>query len=195
MPSIFENPILMIVLSLVALCVVGTVRAVFPDKRRLWLFLFPLGIALAGISLDALVQSDREKIRSTVKAAMKAVERADIAALGRCLAEDYQDSFHHSKIQLLQHAEEGLERSALVKAKIAGLSVPQPKGSDARTFITAHLTFTPDSFVAKNYKALVIAEIEFRLHKQPNGQWLITSIEVTEVDKQPLRWPQIQGHF
>ena len=89
----------------------------------------PKALRLAGISLDALVQSDREKIRSTVKAVMKAVERDDIAALGRCLAEDYRDSFHHSKIQLLQHAEEGLERSSLVKAKIAGLSSSSNKKS------------------------------------------------------------------
>ena len=195
MPSIAENPIVLLIVAFLILCLVGTIRAVFPDKPRTWLFLLPLGLALVGVGLDFFIQTDQEKIRSVLKATMKALENEDIKGLGTFIASDYQDSVHNSKTHLLQHAENGLERSPLAKANISSISIPKIEGSETKAFITTYLTFTPESFIAQHYKPLVIVVAEFRLHKQSNGHWLISRIEITEVDKQSIKWQHVQGHF
>lgn len=195
MPSITENPIVLLIVAFVVLCLVGTVRAVFPDKPRTWLFILPLGLALAGVGLDFFIQTDQENVRAILKGTMKALENEDIEALGTFIASDYQDTLHNTKIRLLQHAENGLERSPMAKTKTTSISIPKIEGSDTKAFITTYLTFTPESFIAQHYKPLVIVEAEFRLHKQSNGRWLINRIELTEVDKQSIKWQHVQGHF
>ena len=195
MPSVAENPLVLLIAAFVLLCIVGTVRSVFPDKPRKWLFLLPLGLALIGLGLDFFIQTDNEKVRVTLKAVMKSLEDEDIETFKSWIAPDYQDSLHKSKIRLLQHAEDGLTRSPLAQAKIPHLSVPDVQGEQTKAFITTYLTFTPESYVAQHYKALVIVEVEFHLRKQADGRWLVNRIEVVEVDKQPVQWTQVQGHF
>ena len=189
--DIFEQPYTLIGTAVVVLFGMLTFRSVWPENRRWWQLLVPVLIAGAAFGLDALVSTDLEKINSTIDKTVRAVQEEDCSAIGQVLAENYSDSFHSTKAQLEIHCRNILIPPLVQKhTKTAVLvEIAAPKAT-ATLFTT--LTFDKSSYISQNYKSFLMTKSRLTLQKQPDGRWLISRIEVLELDHQPANWGQIR---
>ena len=189
--DIFEQPYTLIGAAVIVLFGMFTFRSVFPEKRRWWQLLIPCLIAAAGFGLDALVPTDMEKINAVIDKAVRAVQDEDCNAIGQVLAENYKDSFHGTKAQLLDHCRGVLIPPLVAKHTKQGALVELAAPKATVTLFTI-LTFDKNSYVSQNYKSFLMTQSRLTLQKQPDGRWLISRIEVIELDRQPAGWGQIR---
>ena len=191
MCGFFEQPYTLIGAAVIVLFGVFTFRSVIPEKRHWWQFLIPVFIAVAGIGLDMLVQTDLEKINSVINTVIKAVEEEDCDSLEALVTEDYRDSFHNTKRDLMSHCRRELKPPLVYKNKktacLVELSSPKAK---ATVFMS--ITFDKNSHVSQNYKPFAFSKVELRFQKQPDKTWLISRSELLENDKQRTNWQSIR---
>jgi len=191
MLDFFEQPYTLIGAAVIVLFGVFTFRSVIPEKRHWWQFLLPVFIAILGIGLDILVQTDMEKINSAIKTVIKAVQEEDCDSIEALIAEDYRDSYHKTKRELISHCRRRLTPPLVEKNKKTGCLVKlSPPKATATLFMLA--TFDKNSYVTQNYKSFIFFKIELRFQKQPDRTWLISRCEVLEIDKQPAKWNDIR---
>jgi hypothetical protein len=190
--DIFEQPYTLIGAAVIVLFGMFTFRSVFPEKRRWWQLSVPLFLAAAAVGLDVLVPTDLEKINGVMDKGIRAVQDEDCNAIGRVLCEDYSDSYHDTKEQLLIHCRTILTPGLVVKHKKTGLSPPKIDGTGATTTLFTILTFDKSSFIAQSYKSFLFTKSRLTLQKQPDGQWLISRVEILELDRQPANWGHIR---
>lgn len=187
----FEQPYTLIGAAVIVLFVVFTYRSVIPEKRHWWQFLIPVFVAAAGIGLDMLVETDLEKINSIISTVIQAVQEEDCDSLEAFIAEDYSDSYHKTKRELMIHCRRKLTPPLVYKNKktscLVELSPPKAK---ATLFMTT--TFDKSSYVSQNYKPFIFFKVELRFEKQPDKTWLISRSELLEIDKQPAKWNDIR---
>jgi len=189
--DIFEQPYTLIGAAVIILFGMFTFRSVFPEKRRWWQLLVPVLIAGAAFGLDVLVPTDLEKINATIDKGIRAVRDEDCRAIGQVLADNYSDSFHATKAQLLDHCRKVLIPPLVVKHTKQGVLVEVAAPKATVTLFTI-LTFDKGSYISQNYKAFLMTKTRLSLQKQPDGKWLISRIEVLELDRQPASWGQIR---
>jgi hypothetical protein len=187
MLNVFEYPWALVGGAIIVLFAVLTFHSVWPEKRMWWQWLLPLFVAALGFGLDHFVVTDREKVYAILKAGMKAVEQEDCPAIARLLANDYQDSFHRDKESLMSRCRRRLNAPAVEGIRKIGLSrtVAAP---DAKLMVTMLMRFAEDSYWARNYKPSALVKVQLYLRKQSDQSWLITRIEVLEVDKMSIGW-------
>jgi hypothetical protein len=187
----FEQPYTLIGAAVIVLFGVFTFRSVIPEKRHWWQFLIPVFVAAAGIGLDMLVQTDLEKINSVIGTVVKAVQEEDCDSIEALIAEDYSDSYHTTKGELMIHCRRRLTPSLIYKnKKTSSLIELSPPKAKATLFLTT--TFDKNSYVAQNYKPFIFFKVELRFQKQPDKSWLISRGELLEIDMQPARWDDIR---
>jgi len=191
--DVFENPWGILILAFVALLVVLVVRAVCTGKRRLWLFLIPVLLAVLAFGLDITVKTDLEKIRNTIKALAEAVEEEDADALEKVLAENYYDSFHRSKDAMIRNFKSRLSYPLFEKiiASVQQIEISPAKTSSDVKF-SVRVIFTDQSFVAQNYRKMVFVRINMKLQKQQNN-WFVSQVELVELDWLPAKWEDVQS--
>jgi hypothetical protein len=185
---IFEQPWTLLGAAVIVLLGVLTFRSVWPEKRQGWQWLLPVGVAALGLGLDLMVTTDFEKIRHMMTTAMRAAEQEDCAALGRLIASNYSDSFHQDKRALLDHCRARLVTPAVERVKKLGavFEITPPR---ATVTLTVSVRLEQGSYWVRTYgitAALVKAQLW--LSKQSDGSWLVTRIEVEEVNKAPAGW-------
>jgi hypothetical protein len=185
--NIFEQPWTLLGAAVLVLLGVLTFRSVWYEKRRSWQWLLPAGIALLGVGLDLGVTTDLEKINRVIKVGLKAIEAEDCAAIGRLIADDYQDSYHKSKESLLDQCRARLVPPAVQKVRKISAKV-EVSAPDAKATLTMWMTFDKDSFWAQAYKPTALITVQLYFRKQPNKSWLVCRVEVREVDKTPVTW-------
>jgi hypothetical protein len=183
----FEQPWTLLGAAVVVLLVVLTVRSVWPEKRRWWQWLLPLGVAALAFGLDAAVATDFEKINAMVKAGVRAAEQEDCPAIARLLSPDYSDSYHKSKEAIMSRCRSRLVPPAIEKVRKIASDVKIAAPEAVATF-TLIMQFDKDSFWAKNYKPAAMVIVQFYLRKQADKTWLVRRAEVIEVDKMPVNW-------
>lgn len=186
--NIFEQPWTLVGLAIVVLLGVLTFRSVWYEKRATWQWLLPAGVALLGFGLDFLVATDLEKIQGMMKTAMRAAEQEDIATLGRLIAEDYADSVHADKRALMDQCQSRLVSPAVEQVKkiatVFEIAAPQ-----ATVTLTVSVRLEKESYWVRTYGlAAALVKAQFWLHKQPDGNWQVTRIEIEEVNKMPASW-------
>jgi hypothetical protein len=187
----FGQPYTLIGAAVIVLFVVFTIRSVIPEKRHWWHFLLPVLVAATGVALDMLVRTDLEKINSVITTVIKAVEQEDCDAIEAVVAQDYRDSFHDTKWDLISHCRRKLTPHLIYKnAKRGCLVELSPPKAKATLFLTT--TFDKNSYVSQNYKQFIFFKIELRFQKQPDKTWLISRGELLEIDKQPAKWNDIR---
>jgi hypothetical protein len=189
--DIFEQPYTLIGAAVIVLFVVFTYRSVIPEKRQWWQFLIPVFVASGGIGLDMLVETDLEKINSVISTVIQAVQEEDCDSIEVLIAEDYRDSYHDTKRELMIHCRRKLTSPLVYKNKktscLVELSPPKAK---ATVFMTT--TFDKNSYVTQSYKSFIFFKIELRFQKQPDKTWLISRVELLEIDKQAAKWNDIR---
>lgn len=189
--DIFEQPYTLIGAAVLVLFGMLTFRSVFPENRRLWQLLAPVFLAGAAFGLDVLVPTDLEKINATINKAVRAVKDEDCSAIEQVLAQNYSDSFHDTRPQLLDHCRRVLIPPLVQKHTKNGVLVEIAAPKATATLFTI-LTFDKGSYISQNYKSFLMTKSRFTLQKQPDGRWLISRIEVLELDHQPANWGQIR---
>jgi hypothetical protein len=187
----FEQPYTLIGAAILVLFGILTFRSVVPEKRRWWQLLLPVFVAIAAFGLDMLVQTDLEKINSTIKTVIKAVEEENCNAIEAMIAENYQDSYHDTKMHLMRHCRKRLTPSLVEKnKKRRSLVELSPPNATATLFMLT--TFEKNSSISVNYKSSLYSKIELRFQKQQDKTWLINRAEILELDKQPAKWNDIR---
>jgi len=187
----FEQPYTLIGAAVLVLFVILTFRSVLPEKRRWWQLLLPVFVVVAAFALDLLVQTDLEKINSVIKTVIKAVEEEDCNTIEAVIAENYSDSFHNTKSNLMRHCRRTLTPSLIEKnKKTASLVEVSPPRATATLFMLT--TFDKNSSIAVNYKSFLFSKIELHFQKQLDKTWLINRAEILELDRQPAKWNDIR---
>ena len=116
MSVIFEQPWPLLITAGVVLLLVVIFRSVFPQKRRWWQWLLPAVLAVAAFGLDFLVKTDLEKINAVIKTGTKAVEEENPDAIEAIIADNYRDSYHKTKDELMRHCRIVLEEPLVEKS-------------------------------------------------------------------------------
>jgi len=184
----FEQPWTLLGAAVFVLLGVLTFRSVWFEKRRWWQWLLPVGVAVLGLGLDLGVTTDLEKINRIAKVAMKAAEEEDCATLGRLIADSYQDSFHKDKQALLGQCRARLVPPAIERVRKISM-VFQITPPQATVTLTVSVRLEQGSYWVRTYGiAAALVKAHFWLNKQPDGNWLVTRIEIDEVNKAPAGW-------
>ena len=189
--DVFEEPWALLGAAVIVLFAMLTFRSVWPEKRHWWQLALPALVTVVAFGVDAIVATDREKIHTVLKEGMKAVEQEDCDALRVIISDDYQDSYHSNKAQLIAHCRTELRRSPVERVRKANLFI-EVSAPEARAVLIAGMKFAKDSFVAQNYRPGLLIKARLYFGKLPDGNWLIQSVEVIEIDKQPVNWRQIR---
>ena len=189
--DIFEQPWTLVGAAVLVLFGMLTFRSFCPEKRRWWQLLIPVLIVVAAFGADLLVQTDLEKINSVINAAIKAVQQEDCSAIGAVIADNYSDSYHGTKKHLLDHCRRELSKPLVDRGKITGLLI-KISDSDATATLFAVITFDKNSYISQNYKSFLLVKSRLSLRKQPDKRWLISRVEILELDRQPTNWNRIR---
>lgn len=187
MYDIFEQPWTLIGTAVLVLFGILTFRSFCPEKRRWWQLLIPVFLAVAAFGADILVQTNTEKITSVINTAIKAVQQEDCSAIGAVIANNYSDSYHSTKKHLLDHCRRELSKPLVDKGKKTGLLI-DISDSNATAILFAVIIFDKNSDISQNYKSFLLVKARLSLQKQPDKRWLISRIEILELDRQPTNW-------
>ena len=146
----------------------------------------------AGFGLDFFVQTDLEKINALIDTGIKAVEKEDCNAIEAIIAGNYRDSFHNTKDELMSHCRMQLTPGLVAKnKKNACLVELSPPTATATLFVL--ITFEKDSYISREYyKPSILVKVKLYLEKQLDKGWLISRVEVLEIDRLQVDWRQIR---
>jgi len=186
--NIFEQPWTLLGAAVIVLLGVLTFRSVWYEKRAWWQWLLPAGVAVLGFGLDLAVATDLEKIDGMIKTAMRAAEQEDITTLNRLIADDYSDSFHKDKQALLDQCRARLVPPAVERVKKIGTAflITPPR---AMVTLTVSVRLEQGSYWVRTYGlSAALVKAQFWLDKQTDGKWLVSRIEIEEVNKVPASW-------
>jgi len=189
--DIFEQPWTPVGAAVLVLFGMLTFRSFCPEKRCWWQLLVPVFIAVAAFGIDALVQTDNEKINAVIKTALRAVKEEDYKAIESIIADNYSDSYHDTKKSLLDHCKRELSRPLIDKSKKTGLLI-DISDSNATAILFVLVIFDKDSYISQNYKSFLLVKSRLSLRKQPDKSWLISRIEILELDRQPTSWSRMR---
>jgi len=189
--DIFEQPWTLVGVAVLVLFGMLTFRSFCPEKRRWWQLLVPVFLTVAAFGVDMLVQTDLEKINSVINTAIKGVQREDCSAIEAAIANNYSDSYHNTKKHFLDHCRRELSKPLVDKGKKTGLLI-DISDSNATAILFAVIIFDKNSFISQNYKSFLLVKARLSLRKQPDKKWLISRIEILELDRQPTNWNRIR---
>ena len=188
--NFFEQPYTLIGAAVLVLFGILTFRSICPEKRRWWQLLIPVLLAVAAIGTDMFVQTDLEKINSAIKAAINAVQQEDCSAIGATIADNYSDSYHRTKQHLLDHCKRELSKPLVDKIKKPSRLI-DISDSNATVNLFTVIILDKNSPLAQ-YKSFLLVKARLSLRKQPDKKWLISRIEILEIDRQPISWKSIR---
>jgi hypothetical protein len=189
--NFFEQPWTLTVVAVIVLFVLFQFRSIFPEKRRWWQLLLPVFLVLAAFGLDFFVKTDLEKINAVIKTGIEAVEQENCDTIDRIIADNYSDSYHDTKANLMIDCRNELARSPVEKNKKVSLFI-EITPPQATADLTVWTRFNEAGFIAQSYKALFLIEVKLHLQQQRDKRWLINRVELIEVDKQPVSWRQVR---
>jgi hypothetical protein len=172
--------------------IIFVVRAVFQQRKLIILWVIPLLIAAAGVGLDRLVETDTEKIKNVIRTIIRAAEKENTDAIENLIDDDYRDGRHENKSQLVGHCRASLSEPVVEKMVSRILDIQQ-QPANASVITTLRVVFEDSSYVAQTYKKDVFVKVRFTLKKQADQRWLVTKIEILEIDRQPAAWIDLRA--
>jgi hypothetical protein len=131
-----------------------------------------------------------EKINSIIKTGIKAVEEEDANTLVTLLSPGYHDSFHNTKDDLMSYCMV-LLCEPLVARNIKTDSLVKISSPAATAIVVVLTEFDKQSYMYE-YKAYQFTKVKLYLEKGRDKNWLISRIEILEIDKKPLKWKHIR---
>lgn len=191
MSNIFEQPWTLLATAVIALIVSLVLNRTIEGKKRLYLWLLPPLLAALAFGFDHLIETDLEKIKAVITTAGTAVEDENADAIEPIIADNYRDSLHNTKQQLLRYCKRRLS-GPLIEKNITRIISIDISSTQAVAIFTVRIVFDQRSYIAQAYKRLILTKVEVTLQKQPDNQWRISSIELLEIDLQPTSWRDIK---
>lgn len=189
--DIYEQPWTLLGIAVIVLFVVLTYRSVIPEKRKWWQWLIPLLITAAAFGIDTLVKTDNEKIEAVLNAGMKAVEVENFNAIDSYLSDNYSDSIHASKEQLIEHAQHRLDMNVVEKCQKTGQKITFSQNK-AKANLFMQIVLSKDSPITQTFSIPFFnLKVDVDFIKQ-NNDWLIDCIEIRSVNQQQARWSDIR---
>jgi hypothetical protein len=189
--NIFEQPWTLLATAVIALIVLLALRRTIQEKNLPYLWLLPPLLALLAFGLDYLVETDLEKIKAAITTTVTAVEDENPDAIDPIIADNYRDSLHSTKRDLIYHFRRRLSEP-LVEKNITRIVSIDISGTQAVAIFTVRIIFDQQSYIAQAYKRLILTKVEVELQKQPDNRWLISSAELLEIDLQPTSWRDVK---
>ena len=189
--NIFEKPWGLLLAAIIVLIAILMVRTIWPGKRHWWQWLLPVFLAAAAFGLDFLVQTDLEKINAVINTAVKAVEEENCDAIEAIISDNYRDSYHKTKRDLMYHCRLRLSKPLVERniARIVAIEISSPK---ATAVFTVRIIFDERSYVYQEYKREMFTKIKLDLQKEQNNRWLISRAEILAIDRLPAKWQHIR---
>lgn len=188
--NIFEHPWGLLAVAILTVLVVWVLGCIFPQKRRWWQWLIPVLIAASAFGADRLVKTDTEKIKAVIKTGTKAVEEENQDAIKAILSENYSDSLHYNKVQMMRHCRIKLSVLLIKKTYTRFVSI-DISGTVATAVFTVRIILDPQSYAAQGFKTQMLLKLQTELKKR-NERWLISRVELVTIDLQPATWKGIQ---
>ena len=185
--DIFENPWTLLITAAAILLAVWISRCIATQKTRWWLWLLPGIIAGAGFGIDRLVETDTEKIEKVITGITKAFEQENCDLIASFISDNYSDSYHKTKKQLVNHCKAMLS-NAMVDRAIPSIISLEKNSPNAPVIFTVRVVFNRESHISQLYKQEVFVKVQAELKKQPDNRWLIQSIEILEIDRFAATW-------
>lgn len=187
--NVFQQPWTLLIAAVLALFILLITRDILPQKHRWRLWLIPVFFAVAAFGADFLVQTDPEKISAVITTVVKAVEEENPALIEPLISENYHDSFHRTKKGLMIHCTNTLS-GPLVEKNIKRVGSIEISDSEATAIFTVRTLFDPRSYIYQEFKRQIHSKVKLNLRKH-SDTWLITRIEILQIDRQPATWDNI----
>jgi hypothetical protein len=189
--NIFEQPWTLLTAAIIILLVMLIIRSILPEKKHLWQLLLPVLLAASAFALDLLIQTDLEKINALINAGVKAVEQENPDAIEPIISDNYHDSFHNTKNDLMNYCRRRLSEP-LVEKNIKRIVTIDIQEKLATAVFTVRIVFDQRSYIYQSYKPIILTKLKLDLQKEPDNNWRITQAELLEIDMQPVNWQDIQ---
>jgi len=177
---------------IIILFAIPFILAVAEKEKHRWLWLIPLCLAASAFALDGFIKTDLEAINELIQNAIDSAEQENAAGIDAILSDDYRDSYHNSKEQLMRYCRMLFSEPLIEKNKKRGLAV-EISGTEAVAVLTVLTIFDENSFVRRQYfKPTLLTKLKLHLRKTAGGGWLIDSAEITSIDGRPASWNLIR---
>ena len=181
----------MLIVAILVLLVVLMLRRILPEKRHWGQWLLPAFLAVAAFGFDLLVKTDLEKINAVINTGIKAVEEENSDAIEAIISDNYHDSYHNTKKDLMERCRRRLSGPLVAKNKkrppIIEISPP-----NATVVVTVIVHFDKQSSVYQDIQRLIQTKSKINLQKQQDGRWLINRVEILEINRQRVSWRDIR---
>ncbi len=179
------------IIAILVLPVVLMLRRIFPEKRYWGQWLLPAFLTVAAFGFDLLVKTDLEKINAVINTAVKAVEEENPDAIEAIISDNYRDSYHNTKRDLMYHCRAKLSEPLVEKNKKRPpiIEISSPK---ATVTLTVTIHFDKQSSVYQDIQRLIQTKSKINLQKQQDGRWLINRVEILEINMQRVSWRDIR---
>ncbi len=189
--NLFDHPWGLLTVAIIALLGLLMLRRIFPEKCRWWLWFLPALLVAAAFAFDFLVETDLEKINALINTAVLAVEQENPNAIEPLISDDYRDSVHNTKSSLISHCRIRLSEPLIEKniKRIVSMDISPPA---ATAIFTVRIIFDKQSFMYQSFKSQMFTKVKAHLRKQPDNRWLISRVELLEIDRRPTGWKDIK---
>lgn len=187
--NVYEQPWTLLVTAAVLLLLVVCIRPFVGEKHKSQLWLIPILVAIMGPALDFAVRTDREKIEDVLDAGVTALENEDCGAISSIIAQDYRDSIHSDKADLIRSCRNILVPPMIGKiyASILDMNI---SGRNASVTMLNRIFFDENSDYIE-FARLILINVQIELEKGSDGNWLVSQTEILAVNNQPSQWEKV----
>jgi len=179
-------------IAVAAFSILLVVNIVQLNERLAYLWLVPVFLCALAFGLDALVGTDKEKITAVIDKSIQAVEKEDAIAFAKTIAENYEDSFHKNKQDLISHFRRELYEPAIANNRKTHQQT-DIKGDNATATVVIWTSFEPQGWVFEMGKTFLKTDLKVQLRKYDN-KWLIYGAEILALDGYEADWTAIQNY-
>jgi len=185
--NIVEEPWLLLFVALVTLGVVVFVQTNPAGPRRRWPWLIPAALAVLAFAVDAVIDTDRERLDATLHRAFQFARTRDFTLFDDIFAPDYADDFHPSRRALRRRCETSMAIADIERIRIRRLTWQIEPGL-ARCDLSVLVRLQGRRGTYAGSQGIYFVEIEMLLSKQPDKRWLIQTIDLKSLNHQRFDW-------
>lgn len=157
-------------------------------ERSAYIWLIPVFLCILAFASDWAVKTDMEKIKTVMNTGEKAFEQENLKELSTIISDNYKDSYHSDKKELLRHCGSYFSEPVFRSITKTFMQI-EKRDKQAAVTIVVFITFDYEGFAFENYgvtTAKVAAKLS--LEKEKDKKWRIYQAEIIEVNNQPATW-------
>jgi hypothetical protein len=187
--DIFGQPWTLLAVAVLFLLIVHCIYVFSSRPIKWWYYAVPFILAIGAFALDHFINTDSERIKTTIIAAYTAVQNEEVHALERTISTEYSDSAHKNKSVLMARAKNALAKS-IVEDTFLKITESEINENNAELKLTARIMIDQKS-MAGGFARQMFFKFEVELKKDSLDQWKISKVEIVEMNLQPASWKDI----